>query len=204
MTLYEIFKNCLNAKYTTLKDCVDVAILKTGLFLQIYFEASTSAVDWQNNLDFPAVPYRHMNDTVWYAHRGFVRVWKTAESYVGDVINDRGTQKILIAGYSHGAALALLCHEYVWFNRPDLRGRLTGYGFGCPRVVWGIPSRTLKSRWEHFTVVRNIDDLVTHLPPKMLGYTHVGKMLEIGECGKYSPTDAHRPENILRELKNRG
>ena len=50
------------------------------------------------------------------------------------------------------------------------------------------------------TVVRNIDDIVTHLPPKILGFTHVGKMLEIGKRGKYSSVDAHRPENIMREL----
>lgn len=204
MKLYEIFENCLNADYITLENCADVAMIRNGLFLQIYFEASMSDVDWQNNLDFPAVCHARQNDLTWCAHRGFVRVWKTAEQYVKDAINDRSTQKILIAGYSHGAALALLCHEYVWFNRPDLRDRLTGYGFGCPRVVWGIPSPALKSRWQRFTVVRNIDDIVTHLPPKILGYTHVGKMLEIGQRGKYSPTDAHRPENILKELKIHG
>lgn len=204
MKLYDIFNNCLNAPYVTLDSCVDVAIIKKGAYLQIYFEASVGNVDWQNNFDFPAIPYKKKCDTVWYAHRGFVRVWKIAEKYVEGAIADKGTQKILIAGYSHGAALALLCHEYVWFHRPDLREHLTGYGFGCPRVVWGLPSPALKSRWENFTVIRNIDDIVTHLPPKIFGYTHVGKMLKIGKCCKYLPTDAHLPKNILRELKTGG
>jgi hypothetical protein len=60
------------------------------------------------------------------------------------------------------------------------------------------------SRWERFTVIRNIDDIVTHLPPRALGYTHVGHVLEIGEKGTYSRVDAHRPENILAELKRAG
>ncbi len=201
MKLYEIFDNCLNAPYVTLEDDVDVAIIKKGNFLQIYFEASVGNVDWKNNFDFPATPYTKNCDRVWYAHRGFVRVWKIAEKHVADAIADKSTHKILIAGYSHGAALALLCHEYVWFHRPDLQKKLTGYGFGCPRVVWGLPSPALKLRWENFTVIRNIDDIVTHLPPKIFGYTHVGKMLKIGKLGRYSPTDAHRPENIMRELK---
>jgi len=56
-------------------------------------------------------------------------------------------------------------------------------------------------RWERFTVIRNLDDLVTHMPPAVLGFSHVGELLEIGEKGRYSRVDAHRPENILAELE---
>ncbi|MBQ8658695.1 MAG: hypothetical protein IJ506_06125, partial [Clostridia bacterium] len=50
-------------------------------------------------------------------------------------------------------------------------------------------------------LVRNIDDIVTHLPPAVLGYSHVGKLLEIGKKGKYTAVEAHLSENILAELK---
>ena len=86
-------------------------------------------------------------------------------------------------------------------NRPDLRDTVAGYGFGAPRVIFGALPPQVAKRWEGFTVIRNIDDIVTHLPPASLGYRHVGELLEIGEKGKYSPTDAHRAENILAELK---
>ena len=95
----------------------------------------------------------------------------------------------------------MLCHEYVWFRRPDLRETLEGYGFGCPRVFWGLRTWELMRRWERFRVIRNVDDIVTHLPPVWLGYSHVGSLLEIGERGKYTAIDAHRPQNILAELK---
>ena len=105
--------------------------------------------------------------------------------------------------YSHGAALAVLCHEYVWYNRPDLRDLICGYGFGCPRVFWGFRTKKRMQRWERFTVIRNVDDIVTHVPPAIWGYSHVGSMIKIGEKGKYSPVDAHRPENIMAELRQR-
>ena len=82
-----------------------------------------------------------------------------------------------------------------------MRDRLESYGFGCPRVFWGILTPTLAKRWERFAVVRNLDDLVTHLPPAVLGYRHVGKMITVGVRGKYSMIDAHRPENIEYELR---
>ena len=117
------------------------------------------------------------------------------------LINDLNVKEITVVGYSHGAALAVFCHEYVWYHRPDLRKTLVGYGFGCPRVVWGDLSSEVSDRWAGFTVIRNQEDLVTHLPPVAFGYRHVGNLLEIGEKRKYSAIDAHRPENIRRELR---
>ena len=67
-------------------------------------------------------------------------------------------------------------------------------------MIWGAVSQSVANRFQALTVIRNIDDIVTHLPPKILGYTHVGNLLEIGKRGKYSKIDAHRPKNILNEL----
>jgi hypothetical protein len=81
-----------------------------------------------------------------------------------------------------------------------LRSSIEAYGFGAPRVLWGILGNK-RHRWDNFTVVRNLNDLVTHLPPVIFGYRHVGKLIRIGKRGKYSMIDAHRQENILNELK---
>lgn len=196
--LYELFKRCLNIPYYQTGKSANYAFERTRTALNIFFEGSDGDNDWRINLDFPAKAYKRMGKTVWFAHRGFLDTWKEIEKKVGDDINDKRITEITVTGYSHGAAIALLCHEYVWYNRPDIRTGLRGYGFGCPRVIWGkIPD----NRWETFTVIRNIDDAVTHLPPAALGYTHVGEMLEIGKKGRYTPIDAHRAENILKELK---
>lgn len=200
MQLSKLFERCLKVPYIHIENAADYAAERMGSTLYLYFEASNGAIDWKNNLDFPAKPYKRMEKTLWFAHRGFLKVWKSAENHIAAEIRDETVKRVVVVGYSHGAALAVFCHEYIWFHRPDLRSGLTGYGFGCPRVIWGVLPSSVRTRWKNFTVIRNIDDLVTHLPPALLGYTHVGKILKIGDRGCYSSIDAHRPENIRQEL----
>jgi len=196
----------------------DYRLERIGSTLYIYLAHSNGKEDWANNLDF--LPVRHKRRLMlsclsipkrayrvetdqekgWFAHRGFLRVWKSVEGYIADAVLDPGVKRIVCVGYSHGAALAVLCHEYVWYHRQDLRDPIEGYGFGCPRVFWGECTPELAERWKNFTVIRNLNDPVTHLPPSFLGFTHVGTMLTIGTRGKYSAFDAHRPENIKKEL----
>lgn len=200
MQLSTLFQRCLTAPYICIGDHTDYAAERLGNSLYLYFEASQGAADWRNNLDFPARPYKRMGKTLWFAHRGFLRVWRSAEPYIAREIEDPSLQRVIIAGYSHGGALAVFCHEYVGFHRPDLRRRIIGYGFGCPRVLWGLPSPAVRERWKAFTVVRNGQDPVTHLPPAVLGYTHVGNLLRIGDPSPSFSVDAHRPEQILSAL----
>ena len=196
MKLSELFSWCLSADYISLDGSVDVAVMKKNGALYIFFEDSDGANDWRINLDFPAVFYPSVGV---YAHRGFLRSWKIAEEYLRDIIESaRG--EIVCAGYSHGGALALLCHGHIWQKRPELRAFLTSYGFGAPRVLWGTQNDKTEKIWKNYTVIRNINDAVTHLPPKSFGYFHVGELIEIGQVGKYGTFEAHKSENILKEL----
>ncbi|MBQ8428960.1 MAG: lipase family protein [Clostridia bacterium] len=203
MTLYALFTLCLNVQYTQVGISANYAVKRENDTLYLFFQGSDGKNDWKNNLDFPAKAYKRMGKTIWFAHRGFLRTWKELEPFLSNKIADESIRKVVIAGYSHGGALAMLCHEYVWYHRPDLRATMEGYGFGAPRVFWGAQTVKLKMRWEKFTVIRNINDFITHLPPSFLGFSHVGKILEIGEKGKYSAVEAHFPENILTELKGK-
>ena len=200
MELYKLFSVCLNIPYTQVGISANYALKREKEVLYIFFQGSKGKTDWKNNLSFPAKAYKRMGKTVWFAHRGFLRVWKEIEPFLAGDIADERLRKIVIVGYSHGGALAMLCHENVWYHRPDLRGFIEGYGFGSPRVFWGIKTPNLKKRWAGFTVIRNLDDAVTHLPPIFLGYSHVGTMLKIGKKGKYSTLEAHESKNILKEL----
>lgn len=201
MILSSLFEECLRAPYIHTEDGGDFALKKRDGILYIFLEDSDGAEDWRSNLNFPAKAYARKGDTVFYAHRGFLKVWESLLPHIEGAVHDGSLKSIVTVGYSHGGGLAALCHEYVWHEREDLRESILGYGFGAPRVMWGLLSPSLKKRWAHFTVVRNIDDPVTHLPPAFLGYCHVGGLIEIGEGGKYPSIDAHRPENILTELK---
>ena len=200
MNLTKLFLRCISTPYQKVGVSNNYAVKRTRNTLYIFFEGSDGYVDWKNNLDFPAKPYKRMNKTVWFAHRGFLKEWKELEDVIHAYISNSSIQKIVIAGFSRGAGIALLCHEYVWFNRPDLRDAIRGYGFGCPRIIWGLYTKKIKERWENFTVIRNDNDIITRLPPALLGYTHVGKMLTIGKKGKYNKIQAHFPENYHTEL----
>lgn len=195
MKLSTLFYNLTHISYTHLENGLDYATRNLGDTLYIYFQDSDGALDWKNNLDFPAKCHG-----LFFAHRGFLGIWESAQPLLKNEILDTRYRKIVISGYSHGAALAVLCHEYAYKMRPDIRDEIVGYGFGCPRVLWGIKTKAHREIWKNFTVIKNVDDLVTHLPPALLGYFHVGKILKIGEKGNYSKIDAHRPENYTKEL----
>ena len=201
MSLYELFKECLEIPYTRVDNSGDYAIKRIGNTLYIYLEKSNGREDWKNNFDFPAKPYKDMDGKLWFAHSGFLKVWKSIEPHIAESVSDMDIEGVVTVGYSHGGGLAVLCHEYIWYNRPDIRDNIYGYGFGSPRVIWGVKKREHDIRWENFTVIRNIDDVVTHAPPALFGYFHVGRIFEIGSKGKYSSIDAHRPESYFYELE---
>lgn len=198
--LKELYEKIITAKYTHIdEETASYAYEREGNTLYILFEWSNGKTDWKNNFDFPAQPYRDMHNK-WYAHRGFLRVWKVIEPHLKDVISDPTVNKIIIGGYSHGAAIAVLCHEYCKFNRPD--AEIKGYGYGCPRVVWGYLRKAVRKRFEGFTVIRNGSDIVTFVPPAILGFRHIGNLIEIGQNTDDNPIEAHRPENYFMELSD--
>ena len=141
-------------------------------------------------------------DITYRVHAGFLSAWKEVEDIVISKIcedDDSGNFKwkhITVVGYSHGGALAAFCTECVWFWRPDLRETgLEGYGFEAPRIYGCIfVKKSLRERWEHFTVIRTNNDIVTHCPPTIFGYCHVGSILKIK--GDTSLVDNHQPKCV--------
>ncbi len=200
MTLYQLYMDCLEIKYSKVGKSSNYATKKEGKTLYIFFEKSFGLNDWRINFNFPAKAYKRMGKIVWFAHRGFMKVWKEIEPKICKEIADKELNKIIICGYSHGGGIAMLCHEYVWFNRPDLRENIMGYAFASPRVFWGINYKKTKERWANFLRIKNSHDIVTHLPPLLLGFRHTGKVLKIGK-GKFSLFRAHSHERYLEELK---
>lgn len=178
--ILEYGQRCVKAKYNRVENDGDYAIERDGDTVYLLFEKSNGDTDWKNNFDFPAKPYKDMG-TAWLCHRGFLKVWKSIEPYIAETVSDASVKKFIIVGYSHGAAIAALAHEYVWFNRPDLRdGGLEGYGFGAPKVYWGfVVPKTLKERWSNFHPIRNENDIVAYAPPFIFGFVHVNEIIRL-------------------------
>ena len=187
-TLTQLFNICnASRSYQEVGENVNYMFQEDGDTLYIYFQPSRGKVDWRHNFAFWKKPYKGMK-IPYRVHGGFLECWK----YVDDIVIEKVTEKdaadgfrwkrIVITGYSHGGALAMLCHECVWYHRPDLRkGKLLTFAFEAPRVyagfwMWG----KLKERWEGFTIFRNQHDIVTHVPPVLFGFRHVGELRKMG------------------------
>ena len=198
--LKQLFISCLEADYVDVENGGSFAYTRDGEELYLFFEKSNGGEDWFNNLSYRAVSRGRAGDE-WFCHEGFLRVFESVLPYIEPLILNPAVKKIVLVGYSHGAALALLCHEYIYTARQDIRANSLGFGFGCPRVVWGIVNGE-GERWRNFYMIRNVGDVVTHLPPRALGYRHVGNLIEIGASEKYNGIDAHRAENYILELEN--
>lgn len=204
-SMLSLYQRCLNAEYIHTPNGGDYALQSEPPFLYLLFEWSDGREDWHNNLTFFAkkVHPEGSKDEVWHAHRGFLKVWRSMEPAVLEeiarYIQCGRVQKLFCVGYSHGAALALLATEAVARRFGDSL-TVEGYGFGSPRVVKGSLPPDVKERLSVFHTVRNISDLVTHLPPKAWGYRHVG-LQEIGEKGKYGPIKAHTSQAYVNELR---
>ena len=197
--LRRLFRECLKRSYRETDTGASWDFSRRGNTLFLYFEKSNGARDWLSNLTFHATPYRDMSPP-WKCHSGFWNRFESVKPHIRALISDPTVGRVVTVGYSHGAALAVLCHEFIYYNRPDIRDQIFGFGFGCPRVIYGELPPELAARWERFFVIRNLDDLVTHLPPSVLGYTHVGNLITVGAPDRYNAIDAHREKNYLREL----
>lgn len=204
MTLRDLFQKVLDAPHTQLEEeAASYFVEREGDTLRLLFEESNGRTDWRNNFRFLAIPkkpYKDM-DVTWFAHRGFDRVWKVIEPKLVSLIMDPTVTRIDIAGYSHGAGVALLCFEYCRFHRPEIE--VTGVGFGAPRVLWGSVPKAVKERVKGFVVVRKGLDIVTHLPPVFLGYRHAGTLCHVKRVGDAPrPINDHRPEEYQEILSS--
>lgn len=202
MVLYDAMKECLNAEYTHTEAGTDYAVKVAGDTIYLLFEWSDGREDWKSNFNFPAKAYKNGGKT-WFAHRGFLAAWKDVrdeiEMRVSEILAIYGFHiaKIRCIGYSHGAALAQLCTEdmvYLYGDELDVQG----VGFGCPRVVWGIVPKAVKTRLKAFKVVRNGRDIVTHVPPLVFGFRHISEVVEIGQRDQVKD---HYPDEYLFRLE---
>jgi hypothetical protein len=195
--LYRYFIKCINTKYLHTKEGGSYATERNGNTLYIFFEHSNGRADWISNVDFRIKRAEKKRGASIY-HNGFLIVWNSILPYIKGQIADKSVRKIIIVGYSHGGAIAGLCFEYVKMNRRDIEV-LEGYGYGAPRFKWG--KRDALHIFKGHYVIRNKNDIVTYLPPRLFGFIHVGEIINIGEGSHYSPIDAHRKESYIKSLE---
>lgn len=164
MTYKDYYNYCISYDGWTTINHVQVKVINRVL----YFQCSNGVEDWKANFDFPAAPYKWM-ETEFLVHRGFIKMWQDVRDYVATLEFD------VIVGYSQGAVFACLAYEDTLFNKHI---KCPCIVFGCPRFLW-MPPKTIRNRFRDIIRVQNPCDVVTHLPPFLFGYTHIGIPLKL-------------------------
>ena len=169
--LSELFHLCAyDIQYQTIGDSVNYAFLEEGKTLFVFFQGSNSITDWVENFLFAKRLYKEFK-----VHRGFYMAYSQARDMLLDKIYNNHYEEVIVVGYSHGGALCQLYLEDLVYHFPELK--VKGFAFESPRAV--KCSKKYKERWKDLLVIRTNQDLVTHCPPKIFGYTDLGTMLKI-------------------------
>lgn len=212
----ELFANCAwRVPYETIGKDVNYAFVEKGTTLYIYFQGSKGLDkkgafwDWYRNFAFFPKwrrPYKDMK-TPYKVHGGFLDAWKEVEDIVIAKIQEKVDdefkwKEIIVVGYSHGGALSGLCFECCQFWRHDLHEKdlIHGYGFESPRFFHGykIPKK-LQNRWKNYYVFRDKKDIVTHCPPWLFKFHHVGTLIKL-EGKSAGLIKDHFPSNVYNAL----
>lgn len=119
-------------------------------------------------------------------HEGF---WKSSQEIWGDLetaiqrLRHR-EQTLWLTGHSLGGALATLAGAQFQHCGHDVTGI---YSFGCPRIGDRQFALQYNRRLYDYTFrLVNHRDIVPHLPPTELGYTHVGQLIYFDQTGMQS------------------
>ena len=172
----------------------------TGYNLDI----ADAADSWGANFAAWCKPYRKMRRP-FLVHAGFMGLYEDVREYLYGKVNeymerwaercekDSGTpeHKIIVTGYSQGAALATIAHEDLWFHGFDVCSIV----FASPRVFIGAPAKRFKNLHRLYVM----GDIVTRVP--FWPYSHVGKRYKLGERCMCPRVSKHTPESYTKELE---
>lgn len=178
----KIFNQIKESDYKTAGDSVDyrLSISYEEKLIKLLFQESKGKRDWQNNFNFPIKIYKNQQSCL-LAHRGFGNAYKSANDVIMEELKDYLEKfpdfNVVIAGWSHGGALAVLAAEdfHFRFNRSA-----TLITYGAPKVIFGKEShKYLKYCVPNCVQFANKNDIVTYMPP-FPGYCHVNSV----QCGE--------------------
>ena len=148
--------------------------------LIIAFRGTDSFQDLYTDLRFwkMDIPYGNKKTRI-RVHSGFYKAYN--HFLVRDVIRKFITEEvkdIYITGHSYGAALAVLCALDLQYNFPDRYFEVVT--FGCPRIGNKHFAKSYNRRLVKTIRFENGNDLVTKIPPAIMGFRHAGIRIHIG------------------------
>lgn len=159
---------------------VQCYIRRRGAALYITFRGTDSVKDGITDLKCyqKVIPYGNTSSKI-KVHAGFIGAYKNPalRCKIHSMVTP-DIHCIRVCGHSYGAALAVLCAVDLEYNFPHKDYEV--FLFGCPRVGNRAFQKSYNKRVFKTIRVENGNDLVTKVPPILLGYRHVGIRIHIG------------------------
>lgn len=147
--------------------------------IYVFFQGSTSSIDWITNFTFPVEVYKHQDNTM-FCHRGYVQAWKSCNDAIMDklfiFINLYQDYKVHFVGHSFGGAMCQLAAEDFYY-RSGFKAKVTS--FGSPKIFFGKKSVEYIKGIADFIEYANHNDIVSYCIP-LPGYKHINSK-KIGE-----------------------
>lgn len=160
----------------------------------VAFAATKTRGNWFTNFTFPkkVVPYLGTNPRI-RVHRGWLAAYKTSvRAIVLGRAQRSGCRKMVVTGFSMGGALAVLSAVDLQYN---LGVEVASVTFGAPRVGNRRFRDSFNRRVPDSIRVINGGDIVTRVPPWILGFRHTGTADRFGpSCPLRVSVRDHLPE----------
>lgn len=200
MRYKQLFQSACKGPWKTIDIERDIEIKHTTVDgeLHIYFQGSTSRRDWVINFSFfpPLCDYRLKGKRV-LSHRGFAKSMGRSWAYVAKLIRAQKPSKILVCGYSQGAAYAEKMAAIIMAKTGI---PVEAVIFGGPPVWWILPGAIRQKLNVRLTRINHRGDIVWIIP-HVVGLRGYGIRLKIGRPWRWKFWENHYPANYREALK---
>lgn len=168
------------------------------LFVSFRGTQRESIPQWASNLEVEFDKW-----TEGRVHRGFHERFLEVRDRVMKWVDESSVHSVTLSGHSMGGAVATLMASYLRSHRPDKA--ITLITFGSPRVGdRAFVEFVDRQLGDHISRIMNKYDMVAEVPPKALGYRHVGRLYVCDDGGGKCQTGQRMEENqggLLMALK---
>jgi triacylglycerol lipase len=152
--------------------------------------------DWKSDANIKLVPGKGGG----HVHIGFKKALEAVSSEMAAAVREYRSkdQPVFVTGHSLGAALAGLAVAAAGSERVEIAGL---YTYGMPRVGnKTFADRFMRKHGKRAYRIVNNNDIVTRVPPSIVGYKHVGMVKTLNASGKLESGDGPW-KNFKRKVK---
>lgn len=179
---------------------IQVLALADETKICISFRGTATTLNVCNHLEFGLEQIATIGNEEICVHKGFWkcidRIWDELVIYLKNHINklkEKGISLpcLLLTGHSLGGALATLSAYRFVFDH-NFHSDIQLYTFGQPRCGNEAFATALNKNVPNYYRVINYLDLIVNLPPRLMNYTHAGKIIWLDSKGELLDKEAYR------------